>query len=100
MSVRFLGTSSQPSSSRNYSSLLVNLDRETVMVDCGEGTQRQLMNRHIGGEAKLASIHTILITHMHADHVLGLVPLLYSMMGPSSPVEPDDVSQQQRRTVR
>lgn len=88
ISIRFLGTSSQPSASRNYSSLLVKLDREAVMVDCGESTQRQLANRHIGGEDKLSNIHKILITHLHADHCLGLVPLLYSMMGPSSPPLP------------
>lgn len=84
ISIRFLGTSSQTSISRNYSSLLVKIDHQTVMIDCGESTQRQLQNRHIGGEEKLGNIRHILITHLHADHVLGLVPLLCTLMGPSN----------------
>lgn len=85
LSVKFLGTSSQPNVSRNYSSLLVRLDRRApIMVDCGEGTQRQIMNKHIGAGDKLSDIQCILITHLHADHVLGLAPLLTSLMGPSS----------------
>lgn len=83
MSVKFLGTSSMPNSTRNYSSLLFKLDNHTVMVDCGEGTQRQLRSRYVGVDERLANLKTILITHLHADHVLGLVPLLMSMMGPS-----------------
>lgn len=54
------------------------------MIDCGESTQRQLQNRHIGGDEKLSNIKHILITHLHADHVLGLVPLLCTLMGPSN----------------
>ncbi|KAI3485912.1 hypothetical protein L1887_50566 [Cichorium endivia] len=90
MSLKFLGTSSMPNSMRNYSSLLFKLDNHTVMVDCGEGTQRQLRSRYIGGEERLANLKTILITHLHADHVLGLVPMLMSIMGPTGvPVAPD-----------
>ncbi|TKY84521.1 hypothetical protein EX895_006423 [Sporisorium graminicola] len=83
MSIKFLGTSSMPNSTRNYSSLLFKLDSHTVMVDCGEGTQRQLRSRYVGVDERLANLRTILVTHLHADHVLGLVPLLMSMMGPS-----------------
>lgn len=83
MSIKFLGTSSMPNSTRNYSSLLFKLDSHTIMVDCGEGTQRQLRARYVGVDERLANLKTILITHLHADHVLGLVPLLMSMMGPS-----------------
>lgn len=53
------------------------------MVDCGEGTQRQLRSRCVGVDERLANLRTILVTHLHADHVLGLVPLLMSMMGPT-----------------
>lgn len=85
VNIRFLGTSSQPNGSRNYSSLLVNVGQHnSVMVDCGEGTQRQLADRKIGGNDRLANVKTILVTHMHMDHVSGLVPLLATMMGPSS----------------
>jgi ribonuclease Z len=90
IAVRFLGTTSQTSATRNYSSLLVKLDHHTVMVDCGESTQRQLQNRHIGGEEKLSNIRRILITHLHMDHVSGLVPLLCSMMGPSNALSTSD----------
>ena len=83
MSIKFLGTSSMPNSTRNYSSLLFKLDNHTVMVDCGEGTQRQFRSRYVGVDERLANLKTILITHLHADHVLGLVPLLMSMMGPT-----------------
>ncbi|GAC93860.1 hypothetical protein PHSY_001427 [Pseudozyma hubeiensis SY62] len=83
MSIKFLGTSSMPNSTRNYSSLLFKLDNHTVMVDCGEGTQRQFRSRYVGVDERLANLRTILITHLHADHVLGLVPLLMSMMGPT-----------------
>lgn len=83
MSIKFLGTSSMPNSTRNYSSLLFKLDNHTVMVDCGEGTQRQFRSRYVGVDERLANLKTILVTHLHADHVLGLVPLLMSMMGPT-----------------
>lgn len=94
VNIRFLGTSSQPNGSRNYSSLLVNVGQHnSVMVDCGEGTQRQLADRKIGGNDRLANIKTILVTHLHMDHVSGLVPLLATMMGPSSAAaSPDAVS--------
>ena len=90
MSIKFLGTSSMPNPTRNYSSLLFKLDKHTVMVDCGEGTQRQFRPRYVGADERLANLKTILITHLHADHVLGLVPLLMSMMGPSGASPPAD----------
>lgn len=52
------------------------------MVDCGESTQRQFFNRYIGGEEKLSNLKTILITHLHQDHVMGLVSLLATISGP------------------
>lgn len=75
MSIQFLGTSSAPNASRNYSSLVVKTGSEAVMVDCGEGTQRQMASHGVG----VGAIHTILITHLHMDHVSGLCPLLMSM---------------------
>lgn len=83
MQVEFLGTSTSPLPSRNYSSLLVRLGPEAVMVDCGEGTQRQLFQHF--PRARLAQIRVVLITHLHPDHVLGLAPMIFSMMGPSAP---------------
>lgn len=89
--LQFLGTASAPSATRNYSSLLVKLDAKTsVMVDCGEGTQQQFIKIG-GGETKLGSITTILVTHLHQDHVAGIAPLLNSLLGPSSAPSTDEV---------
>ena len=88
MQVEFLGTSTSPLPSRNYSSLLVRIDRYVLMLDCGEGTQRQLFTH--SPNTKLNHIRTVLITHLHPDHVLGLVPMMFSMMGPSAPPLPKD----------
>ncbi|CAO1636655.1 unnamed protein product [Sympodiomycopsis kandeliae] len=90
ISLRFLGTSSAPSMNRNYSSLLVKIGSEAVMVDCGEGTQQRLMRFNNSGIGRLNAIKTILITHLHADHVLGLVPMLHSMAMSTSPSAQND----------
>lgn len=56
---------------------------ERILIDCGEGTQRQLM-RSVG----LARINMILLTHLHGDHYLGLPGLLktYSLLGREEPL--------------
>jgi ribonuclease Z len=56
---------------------------ERILVDCGEGTQRQLMR-----SAGLTRINTILLTHLHGDHYLGLPGLLktYSLLGREEPL--------------
>ena len=77
MEVVFLGTGSMvPTKERNHSGYLVLHNEETILVDCGEGTQRQL--RYAG--ISPTKITRILITHWHGDHVLGLPGLLQSMM--------------------
>ncbi|CAD6934766.1 unnamed protein product [Tilletia controversa] len=90
ISLRFLGTSSAPNATRNYSSLLLNFDHRSVLVDCGEGTQRQLSSRQIGGDSKFGNLQSIFITHLHQDHVLGLVPLLTTLMGPGMAASAND----------
>ena len=76
MEVLFLGTSSMvPTKERNHSSILVSCRNESILVDCGEGTQRQLKIAGI----KLTKITKILISHWHGDHVLGLPGLIQSM---------------------
>ena len=76
MDILFLGTSSMvPTRERNHSSLLVSCRNENILVDCGEGTQRQLKIAGI----KLTKITRILISHWHGDHVLGLPGLIQSM---------------------
>lgn len=63
-----------PTVDRGSSALLIIRGGERILVDCGEGTQRQLMR-----SAGLARIGKILITHLHGDHYLGLPGLLKTM---------------------
>ncbi len=71
LTVRFLGTSaSRPTVERNVSSLVLVREGETLMFDCGEGTQRQMMRYGIS-----FALSRIFFTHMHADHMLGIIGL-------------------------
>ncbi len=60
--------------SRNVSSLAVKREGRLFLLDCGEGTQRQMMRYGVG-----FSVGDILITHLHSDHYLGLAGLLRTM---------------------
>lgn len=73
----FLGTSaSVPSAERNHPGLLVEAGGKRILVDCGEGTQRQLLRAGAG----FRRLDRILLTHGHLDHVLG-IPGLFSTLG-------------------
>jgi ribonuclease Z len=73
----FLGTSaSAPSARRNLPALVVKHDEYRFLVDCGEGTQRQILQSGIG----FKRLNRILITHGHLDHILGLAGLLSTLM--------------------
>jgi len=73
----FLGTSaSVPSAERNHPALLVEAAGHRILVDCGEGTQRQLLRSGAG----FRRLDRILLTHAHLDHVLG-IPGLFSTLG-------------------
>lgn len=77
MQITFLGTSSGvPTRSRNVSSVALRLPQraEVWLFDCGEGTQHQLLR----SELKSSQIRRIFITHMHGDHIYGLMGLLAS----------------------
>ncbi|MCT7959149.1 ribonuclease Z [Laspinema sp. D1] len=77
MQITFLGTSSGvPTRSRNVSSLAVRLPQrsEVWLFDCGEGTQHQILSSDI----KISQISRIFITHLHGDHIFGLMGLLAS----------------------
>lgn len=70
----FAGTAgSAPSARRGLPALLVRRGAERILVDCGEGTQRQLI-RSVG----LPDITDVFITHLHVDHWLGLPGMLKS----------------------
>ena len=74
--ILFLGTSSMiPTKDRNHSSLLLSYKDQGILVDCGEGTQRQL---RIAG-IKPHKITKVLISHWHGDHVLGLPGLIQNL---------------------
>jgi ribonuclease Z len=85
LDVVFLGTGgSVPTARRATAALLVRRGGERLLVDCGEGTQRQLQ-RSTG----LVQLDRVLITHFHADHWLGLPGLLktYDLQGRERPLE-------------
>src|SRR6478672_6342876 len=71
--VTLIGTAaSVPTSARGTAATLVARGGERWLVDCGEGTQRQLLRSGLG----LVDVDVALITHLHGDHLLGLPGLL------------------------
>jgi ribonuclease Z len=78
LDVVFLGTGARwPTPERGVAAALVARGQEHLLVDCGEGTQRQMMRSTAG----LGRVSVILLTHGHADHVLGLPGLLATLAG-------------------
>lgn len=73
----FLGTSaSAPSIYRGLSAQVVMVRDHRFLIDCGEGTQRQILKSGIG----FKRLNRILITHGHLDHILGLAGMLSTFM--------------------
>jgi len=76
MELTILGTSSMvPTKERNVTAFFIRYKTEGILVDCGEGTQRQM---NIAGINR-NKITKILITHWHGDHVSGLMGLFHTL---------------------
>lgn len=75
LSLVLLGTSaSRPTVERNVSSVALVREGETLLFDCGEGTQRQMMRYGVS-----FALGDIFFTHFHADHVIGVIGLMRTM---------------------
>jgi ribonuclease Z len=74
MRVTFLGTSAaMPTAERGPSAVICNREGERFLLDCGEGTQRQMMRFNTG-----FAVSHLFVTHLHGDHVLGIPGLVQS----------------------
>ena len=74
--VTILGSSSAtPIYNRNPTSQVLNINEHLYLVDCGEGTQQQMLRFDV----RPSRIDHIFISHIHGDHYLGLIGLLSSM---------------------
>ena len=83
--VIFLGTGGAlPTTNRTPSAIFINMDGESMLFDCGEGTQQQMMRAKTG-----MTLGSIFITHWHGDHFLGIPGLIQTMsfQGRTSPLE-------------
>jgi len=77
INLTFLGTSQAiPTARRNHTALLLEYSGENILIDCGEGTQRQFRKAHLNP----CKITRILITHWHGDHILGIPGLLQTLL--------------------
>ena len=84
LSLTFLGTcAARPTVERNVAAVAVERDGETLLFDCGEGTQRQMMRYGVS-----FALSEIYFTHFHADHFLGVIGLIrtFGLQGRAEPM--------------
>jgi ribonuclease Z len=84
LTVTFLGTSAaRPTVERNVSGLAIHREGETMLFECGEGTQRQMMRFGVA-----FTLSEIFFTHFHADHFLGVIGLIrtFGLQGRTEPL--------------
>ena len=75
LSLTFLGTSAAcPTVDRNTAGIALHREGETILLDCGEGTQRQMMRWNVG-----FTFREIFFSHYHSDHFIGLIGLVRTM---------------------
>ena len=76
MDIVFLGTAGMvPTKDRNVQSIYIDYNGSGILLDCGEGTQRQMQLANLNAQ----KIKIILISHWHGDHVAGLVGLIQTI---------------------
>jgi ribonuclease Z len=74
--ITFLGTSAQiPTAKRNHTAIFLNYEGEGILIDCGEGTQKQFRIAKLNP----CKVTRILITHWHSDHILGIPGFLSTL---------------------
>ena len=74
--ITFLGTGNAiPTKQRNHTAILVSFRNENILIDCGEGTQRQFRQADLSP----TKITKLLITHWHGDHILGIPGMLQTL---------------------
>lgn len=74
--ITFLGTSyAIPNAERNHTAVLLTYEGENILIDCGEGTQRQFRKAKLN----LCKLTRILVTHWHGDHILGIPGILQTL---------------------
>lgn len=76
LEVIFLGTTASiPTAKRSLASVAIRRGAELILLDCGEGAQRNLLLSGLGVNRRT----TILVTHLHGDHIFGIPGLIHSM---------------------